>query len=99
MTFLWLLTLSPLVETLSPWLALYPDSTKKININLYTLELHYNAVHVGIHRGKNLHYNGSRLLFKIVNATSLPGFHTCKQMPHPPSFGMGHQSVYLVLYL
>ena len=23
----------------------------------------------------------------------------CKQMPHPPSFGMGHQSVYLVLML
>jgi len=38
-------------------------------------------------------------LIKIVNATSLSGFHIRKQMPHPPSFGMVHQSVYLVLYL
>jgi len=38
-------------------------------------------------------------LIKIVNATSLPGFHIRKQIPHPPSFGMGHQSVYKVLYV
>jgi len=36
-------------------------------------------------------------LIKIVNVTSLPGFHIRKQMPHPLSFGMGHQSVYLDL--
>ena len=30
----------------------------------------------------------------IVKATSFPGFHIRKQMPHPPSFGMGHQSLY-----
>ena len=27
---------------------------------------------------------------KIFNATFFPGFHIYKQMPHPPSFGMGH---------
>jgi len=32
---------------------------------------------------------------KIVNVTSLLGFHKRKQMPHPLSFAMGHQSVYL----
>jgi len=37
--------------------------------------------------------------YKIVNATSFTGVHICKQMPHPQSFGMGHQSVYLVLWL
>jgi len=30
----------------------------------------------------------------IVKATYFPGFHVRKQMPHPPSFGMGHQSLY-----
>ena len=35
-------------------------------------------------------------LFKIFNAISFTCFHIRKQMPHPPSFGMGHQSVYLV---
>ena len=34
---------------------------------------------------------------KMVNAVSFPGFHIHKQMPHPPSFGMGRQSVYLVV--
>ena len=38
-------------------------------------------------------------LIKIINAISLPGFHIRKQIPRPPSFGMGHQSVYLVLYV
>ena len=38
-------------------------------------------------------------LNKIVNATSLAGFHIRKQMPHPPSFGMRHHSVDLVLYV
>ena len=41
----------------------------------------------------------TRPLFKIFNAISFTGFHMRKQMPHPPSFGMGHQSVYLVLWL
>jgi len=41
----------------------------------------------------------TRPLFKIFNATSFTGFCIHKQMPHPPSFGMGHQSVYLVLWL
>jgi len=36
-------------------------------------------------------------LIKIINATSLSGFHIRKQMSHPPSFGLGHQSGYLVL--
>ena len=39
-----------------------------------------------------------RPLFKIFN-TTLPGFHIRKQMPHPPSFGMQYQLVYLVLYV
>jgi len=30
----------------------------------------------------------------IVDGTSFPGFHLRKQMSHPPSFGMGHQSLY-----
>jgi len=38
----------------------------------------------------------TRLLFKIFNAASFTGFHISKQMPHPPSFRMGHQSVYLL---
>ena len=40
-----------------------------------------------------------RPLFKIFNATSFTGFYIRKQMPHPTSFGMGHQSVYLILWL
>ena len=58
---------------------------KKIVIYpVHTLQLHYNAV-VGVHGEK-----------KRVVATSFTCFHIHKQMPHPPSFGMGHQSVYLV---
>ena len=40
-----------------------------------------------------------RSLFKIFNATSFTGFHIRKKMSHPVSFGMEHQSVYLVLWL
>ena len=70
---------------------------------VHTLRLHYNAV-VGVH-GKNCIIKDrviySRPLFKIFNATSFTftGFHICKQMPHPPSLGMGRQSVYLVIRL
>ena len=42
-------------------------------------------------------YNGPRYITRVLlifNATSFPGFHVRKQMPHPPSFGMGHQSLY-----
>jgi len=38
-------------------------------------------------------------LIKIVNTTSLPGIQIRKPMHHPASFGKGHQSVYLVLYV
>ena len=33
----------------------------------------------------------------IFNAISFTGFHIHKQIPHPP--GMGHQLVYLVVWL
>ena len=50
-----------------------------------------------------MRYNGPRYIHATVvqnlNATSFTGFHIRKQMPHPQSFGMGHQSVYLVLWL
>ena len=63
-----------------------------------TLQLHYNTVH-----GKKSNITDRVIymppLFKIFNATSFTGFHMRKQMPHPLSFDMGHQSVYLVLWL
>ena len=61
--------------------------------DLCTLRLHYKVV-VGS-TGRNL----PRYLHTTVNMTSLPGFHIRKQMPHPPSFGLLRQSVYLVLYV
>jgi len=62
-----------------------------------TLRLHYNAL-VGVHEIK---ISGPHYIHVTVvqNATSFKGFHIHKQMPHPPSFGMGYQSVYLVLWL
>ena len=63
--------------------------------------LHYNAV-VRVHREKCVLTDCiiyTRPLFKIFNATSFTSFYLRKQMPHPQSFGMGHQSVYLVLWL
>ena len=66
----------------------------------YTLRLHYNAV-VGVH-GKKTHNNGPCYIHatvKIFNTAFFTGFPIRKQMPHPPSFGMGHQSVYLVFTL
>ena len=66
-----------------------------------TLRLHYNVV-IGVHCKKRVITDRviyTRPLFKIFNATSFTGFHIRKQMPHPPSFGMGHQTVYLVLWL
>ena len=58
-----------------------------ITASVYTLRLHHNAV-VGVHGGK-ITWPLFKFI-KIVNVTSLPGFHIHKQMPHPPSFGMGH---------
>ena len=42
-----------------------------------------------------LHYNA----LQRVHTTSFPGFRIHKQMPNPPLLVMGHQSVYLVLWL
>ena len=64
-----------------------------------TPQLDYNAV-VGVHVKKIcvitdcLMYTRPLFkLIKIVNEASSPGFHIRKQMPHQPSFGVGHQSV------
>ena len=52
-----------------------------------TLRLHYNAV-VGVH-GQKKSVITDCIIYKrplfIINATSFPGFHLRKQMPHPPS--------------
>jgi len=60
------------------------QNTIELSVYLFahTLQLHYNAVH----RKKNALYTRDHC--SII--------HIRKQMPHPPSFGMGHQSVYLV---
>jgi len=52
--------------------------------------------------GKNQRYSRPCYIHVTVvqiEATSLPGFHIRKQMHHPLSFGMGHQSVYLAVYV
>ena len=76
-----------------------------------TCSLNLSLVHMYIHCNSNITRSlGStetkrvitdsvmytRPLFKIFNTTSFTCFHIRKQMPHPPSFGIGHQSVYLV---
>ena len=76
-------------------ITLFKQTTKHYNRpTTTTLQLHYNAV-VGVH-GKKTRYNGPRYIHATVVQTSFTCFHIRKQMPHPPSFGMGHQSVYLV---
>ena len=46
------------------------------------------------------YYHRSKLcclgIHTTIVQTSFTCFHIRKQMPHPPSFGMGHKSVYLV---
>ena len=62
---------------------------------------YYNGA-VGVHGNKRVITDRviyTRPLFKIFNATSFTGCYICKQMLHPLSFGIGHQSVYLVLWL
>ena len=66
--------------------------------------IHYDSIITGP-SGSNEKtcYNGPHYIhtrpFKIFNATSFTGFHIRKQMLHTLSFGMGHQLVYLVLWL
>ena len=71
----------------------FTSTTKYIymEINTITLRLHYNVVH-----GEKTRYNGPRYIHATVVQKV---FHIRKHMPHPPSFGMEHQSVYLVLWL
>ena len=80
-------------------------TSKPFHIYLYiimsTLRLHCNAV-VRVHGEnalkRNALYTHDRCSI-FLPSTSFTGFHVRKQMPHPPSFGMGHQLVYLVLWL
>ena len=54
---------------------------------LSTLRLHYNTV-VGVHMKKK------RGRYSSLTRPLSQVFHVPKQMLHPPSFGMGHQSLY-----
>ena len=86
---------------------IYNDCTKSkiINQTLHA-QMHAKVLHLGSIITRSPGSTGKkcvimdRVIYKpplfIVNATSFPGFHLRKQMPHPPSFGMGHQTVYLI---
>ena len=67
---------------------LYTDIFHKLLSSVF-----HNAV-VGVH-GKKARYIHATVVHNLLRDL----FHMRKQLPHPPSFGMGHQSVYLVLYV
>ena len=61
-------------------------------VYVYTMRLHYNEVRRGpwekiwVIKDRIIYTQPLFKFIKIINVSSLPGFHIRKQMPHPPSF-------------
>ena len=67
---------------------------------VWVTSVHCDSIITRPSTGKKPRNNGPRYMYTCDRCSkSFTVFHICKQMPHPPSFGMGYQLVYLVLWL